>query len=211
MKRVYIAGEDEVTREIIKRILCYCSPEFEIINSLPARGGQLKRKIKEFNNLSQDNPVILLADIDAECCAPIFKEKLLNGEAQNQQFLINIAVDEGEAWLMADRMNFATFLGINEDEMPHFVPKKQSGRKALMEIDLDVKTSYYLTHTLALQSSDKEIVAQIGTMDESCKGKEYNTKLLPFIREQWNISEAIKNSDSLTRMIRRINDLANRS
>ncbi len=208
MRRIYIAGEDEVTCEIIKRILYFCSSEFEIINSLPARGGQLKSKISEFNKLSQKNPVVLLTDLDAENCAPKLKEKLLDGETKYEHFVINIAVDEGEAWLMADRVNFAAFMGVKEEDVPCFVPKKQNGRKALVEIDLNVKTSFYLTHKLAHQSNDDDVVAQIGSKDKSCKGKEYNTKLVPFIREHWDISAAMKNSDSLTRMVKRINDLA---
>ena len=49
--RVFIVGEDDVTYAITKRILNYCSSKFEIISELPARGGEIKSKIEEFNKL----------------------------------------------------------------------------------------------------------------------------------------------------------------
>jgi len=58
--RVYIAGEDDVTLAVIRRALAYCSADCEIIQSLPARGGQVKSKISEFNKLSETYPVVLL-------------------------------------------------------------------------------------------------------------------------------------------------------
>jgi hypothetical protein len=39
--KVYIVGEDPVTSAVIKKVLSYCSGEFEIIAELPARGGQI--------------------------------------------------------------------------------------------------------------------------------------------------------------------------
>jgi len=38
MKNVYIAGEDSVTREIIYRLLKYCSPDFYVIQDCRLAG-----------------------------------------------------------------------------------------------------------------------------------------------------------------------------
>ena len=51
--RVFIVGEDDVTLTVIRRVLSYCSDNCEIIQTLPARGGQIKSKIAEFNKLSE--------------------------------------------------------------------------------------------------------------------------------------------------------------
>lgn len=47
-------------------------------------------------------PVILLTDLDADNCAPELKRKLLGGLEQAENLVFNVAVDEAEAWLMAD-------------------------------------------------------------------------------------------------------------
>jgi hypothetical protein len=67
---VYIVGEDAVTKSVIKKVLAYCSDDFEIVSELPVRGGQIKSKMMEFNALSSSFPVILLTDLDTYVCAP---------------------------------------------------------------------------------------------------------------------------------------------
>ena len=68
---VYIVGEDDVTRHVIYRILSYCGAgRFTVLMELPARGGEIKNKIPNFNQLAMKFPVILLTDLDADNCAP---------------------------------------------------------------------------------------------------------------------------------------------
>ena len=151
MKEVFLAGEDEVTKAIIRRTVAEYAPNLRVKMELPARGGELKSKIVNFNNLSLTDPVILLTDLDAENCAPAAKERLLAGIKQADHFIVNIAVDEAEAWLMADREGFAKYLGVAIEDMPMSEPQKQGGRKPLKEMKIPVKASYYLTHKLALE------------------------------------------------------------
>lgn len=207
-KEVYLVGEDTVTRAIIYRILSEFAPNVKVKQELPARGSEIKNKISNFNALSRSTPVILLIDLDTDDCAPILKNKLLGEKPQEENFIFNIAVDEAEAWLMADRENFSAFIGIELEKMPIAQPNKQGGIKALQEMSLPTKCSYYLTHILAPQSSKKEIREQIAATGKNCKGKEYNTALLPFIQKQWDISTAVTNSDSLKRMVNRIKTLS---
>ena len=121
--RVFIVGEDDVTLAIIRRVLVYCSDDFEIISELPAHGGQVKNKIKEFNKLSESYPVVLLIDLDNDDCAPLLIKKLVKDK--NKDFIFNIAVDEAEAWLMADRENFASYFKIKMEDMPSAHQTKQ--------------------------------------------------------------------------------------
>ena len=210
MKEVYLVGEDPVTRAIIYRILSQYAPDIQVKQELPARGSDIKGKIGSFNKLSQSTPVILLTDLDTDDCAPILKKRLLDGMEQNTNFILNIAVDEAEAWLMADREHFSSFLNVEVTDMPESARQKQGGRKALPEMSIPLKASYYLTHTLAPKSAKTEIREQIAAVGRSCKGKEYNSALLPFIQKQWDISAAITNSDSLKRMVERIKSLGKR-
>lgn len=204
---VYISSEDEVTSAIIERLLEYCSDSqqvYVVIKKMPARGGKIKSVIPNLNNLSQNNPVILLTDLDANACAPSLKTQLLNGIPQNNNFIMNIAVDEAEAWLMADREGFASFIGVPVEKIPNATMQKQQGMNARLEMNFPYKSSRYLTCSLINDSKKQEICRQLKPANGSVKGPEYNAAILPFIQKQWNISDAMANSDSLTRMINRL-------
>lgn len=204
---MYISGEDEVTKAIIYRIMDYCSPRLKVFKEIPARGGEIKNKIKELNLLSRVKPVILLTDLDANDCAPAFKDSLLNGVVKNDDFLVNIAIDEAEAWLMADRKGFSDYFGIPIESIPSSSMQKMGGRRQVNEMDFKCKSSWLLTHDFIRKSSKIELKQQIEVTGTATKGKEYNSAILPFINDVWNIDAAMENSDSLSRMVKRLRNL----
>lgn len=203
MKDVYIAGEDEATKAVIIRLLRDYAPSLHVVGELPARGSQVKTKISNYNRLAGSIPVILLTDLDNEPCGPISKNKLLGAIVQEPKFVINIAVDEVEAWLMADRDGFARYFGIPINQMPISTIQKMSGCKPLPEISVSVKSSWLFTHSLMQNSTNAEKKAQVAVSptDKNSKGKEYNTAVVPFIQNVWNPEVARAASDSLNRMI----------
>ena len=86
--------------------------------------------MENFNAFSLSYPVVLLSDMDADDCAPMAKDNLTKGmSSQNSGFIINIAVDEAEAWLFADIKGFARYLGVAEEHMPHPSEQKFGGPK----------------------------------------------------------------------------------
>lgn len=131
MRRIYAVGEDEVTKAIIRKVLSVFAPDLELFEELPARGSQVKNLINNFNKLAASDPVILLTDLDEVDCAPMAKYRLLNGQEQQEDFIINIAVDEAEAWLVADSANFADYFGIDLQDMPGFVMQRQGGKQGV--------------------------------------------------------------------------------
>jgi len=178
---VYIVGEDDVTRHVIYRILSYCGAgRFTVLMELPARGGEIKNKIPNFNQL---------------------------GLEQAENLVFNVAVDEAEAWLMADRDGFAKYISVDVDQLPCAGLQKQGGAKACMEMQFSCKSSYFLTHILIRESSDQTLKKQLMAKGKASKGREYNTAILPFINECWDIESAMRNSDSLCRMVGRIKAL----
>lgn len=209
MKDVYIAGEDEATRAVILRLIKDYAPSLHVLGELPARGSQVKAKIPNFNQLADSIPVILLTDLDDEPCGPIGKSNLLGAVVQKPDFVINIAVDEVEAWLMADRDGFSRYFGIPLAQMPISTMQKMSGRKALPEVSVTVKSSWLFTHSLMQNSTNSEKKAQVAVSptDKNSKGKEYNTAVVPFIHNVWNPEVARVASDSLNRMIERLRKL----
>lgn len=205
---VYIVGEDPVTLAIIQRIIKDYAPHLNIIQSLPARGSQIKSKIGSFNTVANSSPVILLTDLDTDPCAPMAKANLLKGlSSVSPEFVINVAVDEAEAWLLADRDGFSTYFGIPLDHMPQASPQKMMGRNPRIEVEVPLKSSYYITHNLITSSSKATLKQQIFAED-SCKGKEYNSAMLPFVSDVWNVENARQFSYSLNGMILRIQQIA---
>lgn len=203
-RSVYIVGEDEATREIIRRVVKDYAPYLSIIQHIPARGSEIKAKIPSINNVALSYPVILLADMDTNPCAPIAKTSLLSGiPIISPEFVVNIAVDEAEAWLLADREGFSSYFGIPLDKMPNSSKQKHMGPTERVEMSIPLKASYYLTHTLASLSTKKTFKDQLFSL-EAIKGPEYNTAIVPFIQHVWDIENARKHSYSLDGMIRRI-------
>ena len=203
--KVYIVGEDDATKEIIRKIINYCGNKIEIITELPARGGQLKSKIKEFNVLSKAFPVILLTDLDNNDC-PTTLIKSWNIVDKNDKFMINIAVDEAEAWLMADRESFAKYFHVKEDLIPTSHKTKLNGPHYTTEMNFPYKASLYLNSKIIPESTDMAIRQQMLPTNGSVKGREYNVIVIPYIKKHWNIDKAISNSDSLRRMVNKIKE-----
>lgn len=212
-KSVFIAGEDPVTREILQRLIQNYCPNLVIAGTLPARGSELKSKVQNFNALAADIPVIVLSDLDTEDCAPLAKSKLLNGVVTvAENLIINIAVDEAEAWLLADRDGFANYFKIDITNMPTAKEQKFGGPRKRLEVDVPLKASLYLTHQLMAYSKDPKLKAQIYTNSKSkCKGSAYNTAMLPFIKSKWNVEQAARGSYSLQTTIDRLKALDDRS
>lgn len=214
MKSVYVVGEDPVTRAIVKRLIGDYTYNLKIEGELPARGGEIKKKIASFNIVAQSSPVVLLLDLDANDCAPMLKETILQTLTMpmNPDFVINIAVDEAEAWLFADKEGFASFLSVEASDIPSSEKTRMNGPHEMVEVNSPIKSSMYLTHKIALKSKDKAIREQLGVVNpkEKCKGKEYNSVIVPFVNKKWNVEKARMNSDSLNRMILRLEALDRR-
>lgn len=204
--KVYIVGEDDATREIIKRVLNFCSSKFEILLSLPVRGSQIKSNIIKYNKLAEHYPVILLLDLDANNCPPEILNYYFSDTTKNDKFIFNIADDEAEAWLMADRKNFSDYFQVPIDNIP--LPKNIVKRKkSFYEMSFPYKSSYYMVNEIIPNSRKTEFKQQMIPHKGAKKGKEYNTALNPYIQDIWKIENAINNSISLHKMILRVNDL----
>jgi len=200
--KVFTVGEDDVTKEIIRKVLLFCEIE-NIITELPARGGQLFSQINKYNKLSISNPVILLTDLDQYSCAPELLKSVFRDFSKNSNFIFNIAIEEAESWLMADRLNFSEYFKVNSE----LIPKPQEKivkKKKQVEIIFPYKPSLYMMREIISKSSNSELKSQLTPKNGAKKGPEYNSALLPFIQKKWNIENAIINSDSLNRMINRI-------
>lgn len=207
---VYIAGEDTATQKVIEKIIKYCSTkcnqQINVLQRLPARGGQIKSQILAYNAISATTPVILLLDLD-EGCPPLLIDKLMKGRSKEKNFIFNIAVDEVEAWLMADREGFAGYFELDITAVPTATKIKMGGRKYQTELNFPIKPSLYLTKFIMPACRNPKLRQQLLPKKGATKGPEYNTVITPFIIDMWNIDNARIHSDSLNRMIDRVTKL----
>lgn len=202
---IIIVGEDAVTREIIKRLLRHTGKEFNVIREEPIRGGEIKKKILGYNRL--ELPVCVLTDLDESDCPPLLIKEWFKEMPINPNLIFSVACDEAEAWLMADKTGFSKFLGIKKEILPGL--KKPDFRNPdNVELKFPYKPSLYMMRELAVKSSKKIIVQQLTPRKGAKKGPEYNTALLPFIQRYWNIDEAVKNSYSLGKAVKRITEFS---
>jgi hypothetical protein len=198
---IIVVGEDAVTREIARRLLHHSTTAYNIIREEPVRGSQLKSLIPKYNSLGL--PVCVLTDLDDSDCPPSLIGEWFKGIPINPNLIFNVACDEAESWLMADKSGFSKFLGIKEESIPGL--KKLDARNPVnVELKFSYKPSLYLMRELASKSVKKDILRRLTPRLGAKKGPEYNTVLLPFIRKHWDIDAAIRNSYSLGKAVKRI-------
>lgn len=199
---IIVVGEDEVTREIIKRLLDFSDKGFQVFREEPVRGSQIKEKFLNYNLLSNKMPVFVLMDSDNECSVAL-RNNLLKENTVGKNMLFRIAYFEAELWLMADRKGFAEFLKIKSELIPM---SEQIDKKKVYinELNFPYKPSLYLMTELVSKSKDADIKQKLTPKFKAKKGPEYNSTIVPFIKNKWNIDEAMKNSYSLRKAIERI-------
>jgi len=192
-----IVGEDQVTREIIKKLISIYAPHLTQLNEIPARGSQALNavNVERYNKLALSIPVILLTDLD-----DTKKQEILHGIEQNPLFIINVAVEEAEAWLMADKNNFISYFCV-EDKIPNAQMCRMHGRNERIETIYEYKPSLYMMREIISTSTKLEVQKQLTPKEGAKKGPEYNTAMTPFIQEVWNPENARLNSYSLDKMI----------
>jgi len=186
---INLAVEDDLSEAVLTKMLparydvgvCYKKGGF----------GYLKKKIRGFNDASNSMPFLVLTDLDMGECAPVLIEEWLPVPVHHN-LLFRVAVREVESWVLADHDRFAKFLGI---------------RKTLVPVNVDTiddPKEYLINLARGSRSRDlrEDIVPAKGSTAK--QGPGYNDRLVSFVREFWDPCEAMRNSPSLARTIRAV-------
>lgn len=214
MTDVIVVGEDAVTQAIAEKLIGYANPRLSIDRrdpirtgqnrGRPIRGGQLQAMAPKYNYLGL--PTLLLADLDTYDCPPSLITDWLDGNPVAPHLLLRVAYGEAESWLMADRLGFAGFLGIDPWSIPLLRRLDRRRNRKNIEPGFDLKPSLFLMTNLASMSPNNNLRRMLTPRERAKKGPGYNGALVPFIRYHWNIEAAARNSYSLTKAIRRISE-----
>jgi hypothetical protein len=181
--------------EVILRQIFAHYPQINIQACYGKQGKHfLQKRINNYNLAAIHTPFICLVDLDEDDC-PIALINTWLPEGRNTNFTLRVAVKEVEAWLLADRENFAAYMGISSGKIPPYPD--------------DIPDPKQLIVNLARQSRIKRIRQNIVPADESTSmiGKAYISELTAFTLQKWDIDKADSNSPSLSRALNAFNNL----
>ena len=192
---MYLAIEDELSEEVggklIKDIL---GKNFSVKAIRKGGFGYLKSKISNFIEMSRHFPVLMITDLDNEACAPTLKAKWIKELEEPERFVFRVAVREVESWVLADAVDFAKYLGVNQASIPGNPDALPDPKATLINIAKKAKRSLRL-----------DIVPERGAI--APQGLGYNRALCEFVREHWDYRRAANRSDSLNRACNKIAEL----
>lgn len=187
-----LAVEDALTEALLGKILRVI-PTVYAIRTIYNRGGYgyLRQNINGFNNAAKGIPFLIGTDLDTCECPPILIADWLH-QPRHHNLLVRVAVREAEAWVLADKENFANFLGIQSTLVPEDVETIPDPKKQLIQ--------------LARRARKRELREDICPPANSTRtvGPNYNSRLSAFVQRQWDPNMARTRATSLARTIDRL-------
>jgi hypothetical protein len=158
----------------------------------------LKQRINAYNQAARHSPWFVLLDLNHEFdCPPPLRSAWLPRPSFNMCF--RIAVREVEAWLLADRQRFASFFQIPLSTIPTD-PETIDNPKELV---------VNLAGRSRSRAIKDDMVPRVGS--GRSVGPGYISRLIEFafdVRKGWRPQHAACSSDSLTRCLNRLRELA---
>ena len=191
LNSVILAVEDELGEAISTKILKSFGIEIGIVLR---EGGNayLRQKAPELNRSASGMDIFLLTDLDSPRDCPLGLIRSWVKGTLNPRFLFRVAVMEVESWLMADRVGFANFLSIPIHRIPSPTDDIPEPKECLV--------------SLARRSKKRrlrdELVPEPGA--KIPVGYGYNTRLMEFVRDYWDLERAAATSPSLKRTLDRL-------
>lgn len=194
LNSVILAIEDELSEAISTKILQYFGVGITIV--LREDGNAyLRQKAPELNRSAKGIDIFLLTDLDSSKDCPLgLIHSWIKGPL-NPRFLFRVAVMEVESWLMADREGVAKFLSIPVNRIPSNTDGIPNPKEFLISLARSSKT----------RKLRDELVPKPGAKVPIGYG--YNTRLIEFVREHWNLEHAATVSPSLRRTLDRLSQV----
>lgn len=188
---INLVVEDEVQSNILYKVIIDQDLPLEINAVYGLKGNSyIKKNLRAFNAAAKYTPYLVLTDSDQYGCAKKMLDDWISFET-NPNFIFRIAIREAEAWLLADRENFARFFGVARASIPVSSESIDNPKEFLLNL---VRHSKY-----------KRIKDDMLPLGNALRGAGYNDALSEFVLNHWNVEKASKSSESLARLIRRLN------
>ena len=155
----------------------------------------LRAQIGGYRNAAQYSRWVVLVDLDRDECPPELRNEWgVNGGAEALCF--RVAVPSIESWLLADRENIASFLGVARAHIPLHPDSEVDAKQALINV--------------ARRSRRGTIREAIVPRPTARVGPLYTSTLSQFVDERWDPARAAGASPSLARCRSRLAELVRR-
>ncbi|MDR1626064.1 MAG: DUF4276 family protein [Spirochaetia bacterium] len=176
--------EDDPSFMVMRKMLAAFEGQYSIKSAANCHGfGKIKKHINAYNKAAAYVPYFIITDLDRQPCAPSLIEKWFQ-ESPHPNMLFRVAVHEIESWLIADRKNFAQFIGLSQELIPLNPDEAEDPKQTLL--------------SLVRKSRNKQLKADmIPKNADTPIGPLYNARLGNFIVNHWDIQAAINHSPSL--------------
>lgn len=196
---MHLILEGRLEEPVAEKLLVYCGHEKGTVYGCQGFD-YIQTKAAQFQPLASGNAgVLVLTDfMDSRTpCPPRALEKYILKHMTNppKTFLCRFAVAELESWLLADQKGMADFLKISTAKIPSTPDELPDPKQHLVN--------------LARKSRKKSV--RDGIVPEKSHGgvvaPDYLATMRSFVRDYWNIENAINNSPSLARCVQRLQQL----
>lgn len=153
------------------------------------RGGpNFWKDARRFNLAAKKiGPLFGLVDLEGADCAPGLFVRKLDG-LPSGGFLLRVAKRTTESWLLADRREFAAFLGVAVSNLPTDPEGERDPKQVIVNLARRSKS-----RTIC------EAIAPAAQMRGVKVGPEYLPTMREFVQNHWHVRRASERSDSLRR------------
>lgn len=182
--------EDIVQEQIILKIFGEYRPDVTLYSAIGKKGkSYIKDKIRGFNEASRHLPHVVMTDLDRIVCPPALIEDWIDFPISSKM-MFRIAVVEAEAWLLADKNGFSSYIGVSADKIPTDSETIKNPKEFIV--------------SLARKSRNKTLKVDIVPEGTVNVGPGYNLRMSDFIMNHWNIEESLNHSRSLKKAVKRV-------
>jgi hypothetical protein len=192
--QIILVIEDDLQRLVARKLIAQ-HKTLNISEEWSKGGNQyIKDNLKKFNQAAEFAlPFVVLTDLDAYDCPLVLLQEWLSLKP-HKRLLFRIAVREVEAWLLADRTNFAKFLGVPVSRIttePEGIPKPKE-----------------FIFELARRSKKHNIKEGIPPKGTARTGQLYNSLLAQFVLQYWSLEAALEHAPSLKKFAQRLEEFS---
>jgi hypothetical protein len=195
--RLLLAVEDVLAEVVCRRVIAYFLPAIEVSACIGLRGkGYLKERAQALNKAASGGPILIVFDLDTPSPCPFEVARAWVRGPRHRNLLIRAAVMETESWILADRAEIARALKVPVGKVPTNPDAVDDPKLCIVNLARKSSSSRIREDLVPSKGATSKV------------GPGYNPALQDFVERSWRPQRARDASDSLDRMIRRLQELA---
>jgi hypothetical protein len=193
---IIIAAEDAALLSLAERIFRDIDSQIPL-DPQPALGGKIsfKNNLPKLNNRAKAGRFcVALCDSDQNIFCPAQQIRNWIGVPQHHNLVVRLAVQEAEAWILADSDGFSDYFLVDRKRIYRMAAHPESLRDPKQCLLQLVKSGRF-------PPSRKRDMLPVAPAVSSKGGMLYNTEIKKFIESHWCPERASANAPSLQRAI----------